>query len=73
MVEAILADLAGGLRHKVAEKSFHHSTPKSAGAVYAELGKCGRTHMGSDGFNQVLTGFFLFDLVRVRPAPLENT
>ena len=35
-------------------------------------GKWGRTRMGSDGFNRILTGFYLLDPARVRPAPSET-
>ena len=35
-------------------------------------GKWGRTQMGSDGFNQVLTGFYLSDPARVRAVPSET-
>ena len=31
--------------------------------------KWGRTHMGSDGLNRILTGFYLFGPARVRPVP----
>ena len=30
------------------------------------LGKWGRTQLGSDGFNRILTGFYLLGPVRVR-------
>ena len=33
------------------------------------LGKWGRTQMGSDGFNRILTGFYLSGPVRVRLVP----
>ena len=36
------------------------------------LGKWGRTQMGSDGFDRILTGFLLFGPVRVRLAPLKT-
>ena len=35
-------------------------------------GKWGRTQMGSDGFNRILTGFYLLDPARVRPVPSET-
>ena len=33
------------------------------------LGKWGRTQMGSDRFNRILTGFYLLGPVRVRLVP----
>ena len=36
------------------------------------MGKWGRTQMGSDRFNQILTGFYFFDPVGVRLAPLKS-
>ena len=36
------------------------------------LGKWDRTQMGSDGCNQVLTGFYLSGPVRVRLVPLKT-
>ena len=35
------------------------------------LGKWGRTQMGSDGFNRILTGFYFFDPVEVHLVPLK--
>ena len=35
-------------------------------------GKWGRTQMGSDGFNRILTGLYFFNPVRVRLVPLET-
>ena len=34
--------------------------------------KWGRTQMGSDGFNRILTGFYLLDPAKVRPVPSET-
>ena len=39
---------------------------------FLALGKWGRTQMGSDGFNRILTGFYLLDSVEVRPVPFET-
>ena len=37
--------------------------------VLSALGKWGRTQMGSDGFNRILTGFYLLGPARVRLVP----
>ena len=39
---------------------------------YSAPGKWGRTQMGSDGFNRVLTGFYLLDPARVWAVPSER-
>ena len=39
---------------------------------FSALGKWGRTQMGSDGFNRILSGFYLLDLARVRPVPSKT-
>ena len=36
------------------------------------LGKWGRTQMGSDGFNRILTGLYFFDTAGVRLVPLKT-
>ena len=36
------------------------------------LGKWGRKHMGSDGCNRILTGFYLSSTVEVRLVPLKT-
>ena len=37
--------------------------------IISALGKWGRTQMGSDGFNRILTGFYLLGPVRVLLVP----
>ena len=39
---------------------------------FSALGKWGRTQMGSDGFNRILSGFYLLGAARVRPVPSET-
>ena len=48
-------------------KCFQLRTP-----ICSAPGKWGRTQMGSDGFNRVLTGFYLLDPARVRAVPSET-
>ena len=45
---------------------------RSNADVFSVLGKWGRTQMGSDGFNRILTGFCLLGAARVRPVPSET-
>ena len=40
--------------------------------LISALGKWGRTQMGSDGFNRILSGFYLLDPARVRPVHSET-
>ena len=40
--------------------------------IFSALGKWGRTHMGSDGFNRISTGFYLFSPVGVRLVPSKT-
>ena len=39
---------------------------------FSALGKWGRTQMGSDGFNRILTGFYFFSPAGVRLVPLKT-
>ena len=41
-------------------------------SLLSTLGIWGRAQMGSDGFNRILTGFYLFNPVRVCLAPLKT-
>ena len=40
--------------------------------LFSAPGKWGRTHMGLDGFNRILTGVYLFSPVEVRLVPLRT-
>ena len=40
--------------------------------LFSALSKRGRTQMGSDGFNRILTGFYLLDPARVRAVPSKT-
>ena len=42
------------------------------GKQHSAPGKWGRTEMGSDGFNRILTGLYLFSPVGVRLVPLRT-
>ena len=40
--------------------------------LWSALGKWGRTQMGSDGFNRILTRLYLLGPARVRPVPSKT-
>ena len=45
---------------------------KTHSVQWSALGKWGRTQMGSDGLNRIVTGFYFFSPVGVRLAPLKT-
>ena len=56
--------------------SKHHSPPATLrGTAFSAPGKWGQMQMGSDGFNRIFTGFYLFGTqgtVGVCLAPLKT-
>ena len=50
----------------------NHATKDVMYVILSALGKWGRTQMGSDGLNRILTGFYFFDPAGVRLVPLKT-
>ena len=50
-------------------RDFFETPGRKAREDFSALGKWGRTQMGSDGLNRILTGFYLLGPVRVRLVP----